>query len=94
MKKVAHCDLEKELFNQVEENTPDYVKKNNLFGLSNMSFESKEACVRYFGKLMENYKSEENMTPIGINPKYCPPNVPKWANDVVWFMNHYAKQIA
>ena len=66
-------------------------ERNNLFGLSGMSFSTKTECIQYFGKLLENYKSDDQMTPAGINPRYCPPNNPKWSQDVVWFMNKYAK---
>ena len=35
MKKTASCELEKQLFESVEDRTPDYVKNRNLMDFSN-----------------------------------------------------------
>lgn len=66
--------------------------KNNLFGLTNCSFSTKEDCVAYFGRLMVNYQDKHNvtMTPNGINPRYCESDV--WARDVTSLMNQWARK--
>lgn len=64
--------------------------KNNLFGLMGCSFESKEDCVAYFGRLMINYRDKHDitMTPNGINPRYCTTDT--WASKVTQLMNQWA----
>ncbi len=62
MKKVAHCDLEKELFNQVEENTPDYVKKNNLFDITN----EKEFVFVLKKEHLQKYDKDKNPEGLGL----------------------------
>jgi flagellum-specific peptidoglycan hydrolase FlgJ len=63
--------------------------KNNLFGLINCTFKSKESCIQYFGKLMIKYRDTYGvtMTPEGINPTYCETDT--WAGKVVTLMNEY-----
>ena len=36
--KTPSCELEKELFEQVENNTPDYIKADSLFDINNENF--------------------------------------------------------
>ena len=66
------------------------VNKNNLFGLMGCSFDSKEECVAYFGRLMINYQDKHNitMTPNGINPRYC--TTDSWASQITQLMNQWA----
>lgn len=66
------------------------INKNNLFGLMGCSFDSKEDCVAYFGRLMINYRDKHSitMTPNGINPRYCETN--SWATKVTQLMNQWA----
>lgn len=67
---------------------------NNFFGFTAsygfMSFDTPEAGIRYFGKLISSdwYAGK---TIDQIAKIYCPPN-PKWASDVRWLMEYNFKK--
>ncbi len=56
-----HCELEKSLFESVDEKTPDYIKANNLLDLSNKD--------EFFFRLKKEhlYPYDENTNPEGLN---------------------------
>lgn len=54
---------------------------NNLFGIHGKSFQSKNDCIRYWGRLMSG-KLYRGKTIEEIAPIYCPPNAAKWAEMV------------
>ncbi|MDD3593182.1 MAG: hypothetical protein PHX18_00980 [Candidatus Gastranaerophilales bacterium] len=78
--KTPHCELEKELFLQVEANTPEYIKKDELFDIRNPeAFEfvlKKEHLEKYdaqlnpaglgLGEWFENYEKEAKVSTAGI----------------------------
>lgn len=63
--------------------------KNNLFGMINCTFKSRQSCVAYFGELMIDYRDNHDitMTPNGINPRYCTSD--EWAYKVTELMNQW-----
>lgn len=62
-------------------NSPLARNKNNIFGLVGKSFESKNDCIHYFGKLM-NSKLYKNKSIDEIALIYCPHNSMEWASKV------------
>ena len=60
MKKVAHCDLEKELFNSVIEKTPDFIKNLDL-----MNFDNEEGFI--FTLKREHLYPHSQTNPEGLN---------------------------
>lgn len=53
-------------------------KYNNIFGLTNCRFESKDECIEYYFNLIDtHYVGKGYRSMSEINKKYCPPN-PKW----------------
>lgn len=60
MKKVAHCDLEKELFNNVIEKTPDFIKNLDL-----MNFDKEEGFI--FTLKREHLYPHSETNPEGLN---------------------------
>ena len=62
MIKIAHCDLEKELFDQVEENTPNYVKDNSLFDITNEN----EFVFTLKKEHLQKYDKDKNPEGLGL----------------------------
>ena len=63
MKKNASCELEKQLFESVEDRTPDYVKNRNLMDFSNKG----EFTFTLKKEHLMPYDAEKN--PEGLNLK-------------------------
>lgn len=59
---VSHCDLEKELFGQIEENTPEYVKNNTLFDISNKN----EFVFVLKKEYLQKYDKDKNPLGLGL----------------------------
>lgn len=58
------------------------VERNNIYGILNGSFKSKEDCIRYYFKLISSFYVPNGYRALDkINVKYCPPD-PTWSNDI------------
>lgn len=55
---------------------------NNIYGMKDKRFSSKEECIRYYFQLMNEYYVGAGLKDMdSINRKYCPPN-DEWAPDI------------
>ena len=64
--------------------TKSYLARNhnNIYGITNGTFDSKEDCIRYYFRLInKHYIGEGYISLEQINGKYCPPD-DTWDNDI------------
>ena len=58
------------------------VNDNNIYGMNNKKFDSKEDCINYYFRLInKHYVGEGYISLEQINGKYCPPD-DTWDNDI------------